>query len=738
MICVPKFARVLTFLGLALAGAAGFPILGEAASTETRFENLYVFTGRSDGAYPHAALIQATDGNFYGTTFSPGFGADFGTVFRMTPSGAVSLLHTFTGGAGGAKPRASVIQATDGNFYGTTTEGGSDDLGTIYRVTPLGAFAVLHSFTAADGANPRAALVQATDGNFYGTAFGLYSGADKGTIFRMTPAGTFTVLHAFTGGQDGANPAAGLIQATDGDLYGTASSGTAGLKSGTVFKMTLSGAFTVLHAFTGGPGGATPEASLLQATDGNFYGVTSLGGDGCCGTIFKMNANGAVTILHAFNGVDGSFPFAALMQATDGDFYGTTDNGGTGNAGTIFRMTPAGIVTALFSFTFGANGSTPQAGLLQAADGNLYGTAASGGFSFGVVFRLVLGPPPPRTSRILDLNGDSGGDVFLYNKTTGARRFEVTTGPTGFAEGPGSWDAGWQVYPVKLNHDQYTDFFLYDPVRGLWVQALNNNGDGTFVYTLGNWDRNWTVVPADLDGNGLTDLFVYNASAGAWVKCFVDGHGGFVWYVTGNWDPGWTLYTADLNGDGRDDFFLYNRVNGVWFEAFSKEGFAGFDYPASGGWDPGWQVFPGDLNGDGRTDLFLLNAAGVHVSALSRVAGGFDYVGGPQWSAGWSVSPGDLNGDGRTDLFLYNAATGVWVEAFSDGAGSFSYAAGNWDPGWSVAVTDFSGDGRDDIMLSRADGTWVMATNTGTAAFTYAAGNWGTGWSVFTRRLGDR
>ncbi len=139
------------------------------------------------------------------------------------------------------------------------------------------------------------------------------------------------------------------------------------------------------------------------------------------------------------------------------------------------------------------------------------------------------------------------------------------------------------------------------------------------------------------------------------------------------------------------------------------------------------------------TDLFLLNAAGVHVSALSRAVGGFDYAGGPEWSPGWSVAAGDLNGDSRADLFLYNPVTGWWVEAFSDGAGGFTFSpVGTWDPGWTVGVTDFNDDGKGDIILTRPDGTWVQATNTGIGSFNFAAGNWGTGWTVFTKRLGDR
>ena len=285
--------------------------------------------------------------------------------------------------------------------------------------------------------------------------------------------------------------------------------------------------------------------------------------------------------------------------------------------------------------------------------------------------------------------------MFLYNRATGERRFEVTNRlTTGFTQSIGFWDPGWQIHPANLNGDEYTDFFLYDPVRGLWFQALNHAGDGTFTYTAGSWDNSWMVVPADLDGDRLTDMLVYNVTNGLWVKCFVDGAGGFKGYAVGSWDPAWTFTTADLNADGRDDFLLYNPVNGVWVEAFSQEGFGTFDYPASGQWDPGWQVTGADLNGDRRTDLFLLNAAGMHVSALSRASGSFDYVGGPRWLPGWSLAPGDLNNDGTTDLFLYNPANGIWSEAFSDGAGDFTYRVG--------AVGSGLGGGSDGFQRGRA------------------------------------
>jgi uncharacterized repeat protein (TIGR03803 family) len=239
----------------------------------------------------------------------------------------------------GWDPNGVLIQGTDGNFYGITTGGGTGSCifgcGTIFKITPGGVLTTLYSFNNSDGSYPQGGLVQGTDGNFYGTtaeggdlSCG-YEGAGCGTVFKVTPSGNLTTLHNFNG-SDGENPQAVLVQGTDGSFYGTTVVGGAS-GDGTVFKITSGGKLTTLHSFDGSDG-VYSYGGLVQATDGNFYGTTFGGGASNDGTVFKITAGGKLTTLHSFDLTDGHNPEAALVQATNGDFYGTTTGGGTFNA----------------------------------------------------------------------------------------------------------------------------------------------------------------------------------------------------------------------------------------------------------------------------------------------------------------------------------------------------------------------------------------------------------------------
>jgi uncharacterized repeat protein (TIGR03803 family) len=258
----------------------------------------FTTVGSTGGLEPSAGLIQGTEGNFYGTTahggantcfLRAGYHVSCGTVFKITPTGTATTLASFS--QAGFYSLSPLTQAIDGNFYGTTSEGGGTTdpgAGTVFKINPSGTLTVLHTFVGADGQAPLGALVQGSDGNFYGTtSFGGGNSGYAGTVFKLTPSGTFTTLHSFGSG-DGAEPRAALIQATDGNFYGTTSGAGFGL-DGTIFKITPSGTFSTLFTFNG-TNGENPFSTLIEGANGDLYGTTSLGGADGDGTVFSLSA----------------------------------------------------------------------------------------------------------------------------------------------------------------------------------------------------------------------------------------------------------------------------------------------------------------------------------------------------------------------------------------------------------------------------------------------------------------
>ncbi len=357
----------------------------------------------ANGAFPYGGLVSDPSGTLYGTTFEGG--TLNGTVFKLDKSGE-TVLHSFQGATDGFNPQASLIRDAEGNLYGTTTYGGTYGLGTVFKMTATGQETILYSFTGyADGSQPVAGVIQDSAGNLYGTT--QYGGINAvpgsnqsfGVVYRVDPSGKETVLYGFTGKADGANPQAGVIRDSAGNLYGATYSGgdlstCDGFGCGVVFKLDTGGAQTVLHRFTGTPDGANPIAGLIAGSEGNLYGTTAHGGDVCvnpsgCGTVFKLDKSGE-TALYRFKGTpDGEAPQAGLIMDAAGNLYGTTRGGGASGYGTVFKMDTAGTETLLYSFSFGADGNRPQAGLFMDSTGNLYGTTVGGGGSSeGVVFKL--------------------------------------------------------------------------------------------------------------------------------------------------------------------------------------------------------------------------------------------------------------------------------------------------------------------------------------------------------------
>ncbi|MGD0569390.1 MAG: choice-of-anchor tandem repeat GloVer-containing protein [Candidatus Sulfotelmatobacter sp.] len=416
---------------LAFCAATTTALPAQTLKTLARFSGISTST-------PEGSLVQAGNGNFYGTAPQTG-SSSVGSVFEITPQGELVTLYSFCPQGGnctdGDFPAAGLVQASNGNFYGTTTFGGADDGGTVFEITPAGTLTTLYSFCAeahcTDGEFPFAGLVQAHDGNFYGTTS--YAGAHHGgTVFEITPAGKLTTLYSFCAEAncaDGSGPYAPLLQARNGNFYGTTPYGGPSGLEGTVFEITPGGKLTTLYSFckqTNCADGDYPNG-LVQARDGNFYGTTSGNvAAGPWGTVFEITPKGELTTIYTFcsqtNCTDGANPVAGLIQASDGNFYGTSSEGGASGYGTAFEISAVGKLTTLYSFCVRADcgdGMNPFAGLMQATNGNFYGTTSGYGNpncfsdcpSVATIFGLSVGLGPFVETR--PASGKTGTKVVI-------------------------------------------------------------------------------------------------------------------------------------------------------------------------------------------------------------------------------------------------------------------------------------------------------------------------------------
>jgi uncharacterized repeat protein (TIGR03803 family) len=399
-------------ISLVAAPFAGLILMAMSATAtpahSAGFKVVHAFQGGSDGAQP-AVSVRDRAGNLYGVTGDGGGdgcgGSGCGTVFKLSSSGAEAVLYNFAGGADGYYP-GSVTMDKDGDLYGTTYYGGGkgcdgNGCGTVFRLAPDGTKTVLHVFkNGNDGALPEGDLVN-VGGSFYGTTT---EGGIKncgpyncGIVFKVDASDKLTVVHRFAGGNDGAYPGTGLTADSAGNLYGTTalggSSDCEGSGCGTVFKVAPDGSETVVYAFHGGTDGSGPTSSLLRDSSGNLYGTTAVGGSSnCqgfgCGTVFRIGADGTERVLYAFTGLsDGSWPWGNLAMDAKGNLFGMTDVGGE-SSGVIFKLSQKGKESVLHTFTGGKDGSQPN-GFIADKTGELFGATIYGGKAGeGVVFRL--------------------------------------------------------------------------------------------------------------------------------------------------------------------------------------------------------------------------------------------------------------------------------------------------------------------------------------------------------------
>ena len=471
----------------------------------TKLNTLHWFTAGFDGRNP-SELVDAGDGYLYGTTQ---FGGKFrdGTVFSLGTNGSFSTLVSFDQ-TNGAFPLAGLARSTNGGFYGTTSAGGNSSFGTAFAVAPDGILTSLYSFTGdTDGASPDTALVQGSDGNFYGTASD--AGANGlGTLFRLSPEGGVATLHSFTGGIDGTSPTGALVQTEDGLFYGSTPGGGA-FTNGTIFRLSPDGSLKTLYSFTGGADGYIPVGSLSLGDDGALYGATrfnTIRGFLFYGTLFKVTTNGAFTTLYALNFSDGLNPAAGLILGNDGNFYGTTELGGAHSSGTVFRMTPNGSVSFLVSFDGFNDGANPLTALTQGSDGNLYGTTSSGGpAGHGTIFRLGFTGPPLVTAQPINQTAITGGRTYFSLAVTGGAPLSYQWQKNGTNLVDSATLRGSSARVLLLNNLTLADAGTYS------VIVTNNAGSTnssalltvvvappsfqTFVQTGGSLNLVWTTAP---------------------------------------------------------------------------------------------------------------------------------------------------------------------------------------------------------------------------------------------------
>ncbi|HEY7099556.1 MAG TPA: choice-of-anchor tandem repeat GloVer-containing protein [Terriglobales bacterium] len=359
-------------------------VLIQSAQAQT-ISVLYTFQGTPDGAQVYGNLAGDRAGNSYGVT-TQGGAFDKGTIFKIDSAGTETILHNFNGDDG-SPGYSGLTRDAENNLYGVTLGGGAFGLGTVFKIDSVGNFQTLHSFSGApdDGSTPYSPIViRDSAGNLYGTTTNGGTN-DLGTVFKLDPAGNLTVLHSFSG-TDGSLPTSGLIQDSQGNLYGTAEDGGA-FDRGTVFKIDADGNITILHSFTDSEG-AGPTTGLTSDAQGNFYGTTVGGGTFGNGTVYKLDPAGTLTVMHSFNAsTEGIEPFGRLAQDNAGNLWGTTETEGPLSHGALYKLDMSGHIT-VYGFPDPAMGAFPFGGMIRDDQGNLYGGTTGGGIGVGTVYKI--------------------------------------------------------------------------------------------------------------------------------------------------------------------------------------------------------------------------------------------------------------------------------------------------------------------------------------------------------------
>jgi len=623
----------------------------------------WTFTILADGGSSQGSLVQGTDGNFYGSSKNGGNGG--GAVFKITPSGTFTTLYAFPYVNGnfpyGAYPSSCLVVGHDGNLYGDTGNG-------VYKLTTDGTAAdtsLNWLYNCPSGVQDD--LIQGTDGNLYGTT--VNGGANShGTVYSITTAGALNWSYSLAG-MDGQGPRGRLVEGRDGNFYGTANGG--GLNGrGTVFKITAAGAFTKLWDFSWGTIGTNPYDGLAQGADGNYYGTTSYSGAYSHGAVFKLATDGTaagtkLTTLYSFNpanGTDGGMPLAGLIQGSDGNFYGTSWGGTTYNVGTVFKITPSGTLTTLHSFSLldvnfeNVDGWELYSCVVQGSDGSLYGTAFAGGpYTDGTVFKLT---PPAASTYVL---WNNSGTASLWNIPATGSAATATFGPT----------AGWS--PNALTSDTSGNaYILWTCTTGAAaVWKISSSLKDTVRQAFGPY-TGWTAKSITVGPDGHVHLLWNGPSNGASIFNIVLGSS----FTSQAYSPPAGCQAAQiavdsgnntrvlLNNTSTNATSLWNITSGGTVTSQTFGPYAGYKAQNL-------------VAGPANLPRIIWNYTPTNAAALwqilplgnetSTVLGAF---------TGWAATGIAVNGDGDSDVLWTNASTGqasIWDVTSSGTHTSTSY-----------------------------------------------------------------
>jgi uncharacterized repeat protein (TIGR03803 family) len=545
-------------IGMTYAGGNGyggiFKILPDGTySTILRFNQV-------NGAYPFGSLIQGTDGALYGMT-GQGGPANNGTIFKINPDGSGHvILHSFNYSQGGS-PYGSLVQGVDGALYGMTVYGGSYGIGTVFKINPDGSgFSVLHNFDGTSGSQPFGSLIQGTDGVLYGMTF-LGGTSDAGTVFKINVDGSgHSVLFNFND-SNGSRPRGSLVQGIDGSLYGMTLEGGSNY-SGTVFKINNDGTgHSILYNFNYS-NGANPYGSLIQGTDGSFYGMTARGGSSGGGTIFKFNSDGTgYSILLNFNNSNGADPQSTLIEGTDGVLYGMTFSDGSADAGTVFKINTDGSGHSILHIFNSSTGIIPYGALIQGVDKRMYGmTNLGGSVGRGTIFRI---------------SADGSGYAILHNFNTanGANPYgSLIQGTNGALYGmtsQGGLSGFGTVFKINADGSEYTVLHNFNYNNGGYPYGsliLGTDGALYGMTSQGGSSNYGTVFRINLDGSGHTVLFNFNDSNGSYpYGSLIQGPDGALYGMTNGGGAAGEGTIFKINADGSSHTILqnFNNTNGA-------------------------------------------------------------------------------------------------------------------------------------------------------------------------------